>query len=537
MLFLKSLRGIAPSAVTVPPASMEYSPPDRENPDMAARRSPFMRRGSSWRMAIAALVVVIFWLDVRSPAGVAVPMFYVVPILLFMWAGRPWEPPLVAAVATLLTVLGLSVTPVSASPGISVINRMLEIVGFWMAGGVVALHRVLVSRWEERAALDHASIDASVRHLEEIRCALDQAAIVAITDHHGRITHANDKFCQISKYSRQELLGADHHIVNSGYHSKTFMRDLWRTIAQGGVWRGEICNRAKDGSLYWVDTTIVPFLDARGRPRQYLAIRSDVTQRHLAEARLREQAALMHLGQLAAVVAHEVRNPLAGLRGSLQVLTSRFPDGTSERTVLTTMIERIDALNAKVTDILVYARPTEPKLQAVELRPLIVDAAASARAATAAGSPAEVFGDEVFAHADPDMLRPVLLNLLLNAYQAARDRAVEVNASTRDGACTITVLDRGPGIPPDVRERVFEPFYTTKPGGTGLGLPVVRRLLALQGGSLRLMDRKGGGTAAEITLSCAPGERSQARAGRHPAAPIAGRGIPMVAPHQVAASS
>ena len=125
------------------------------------------------------------------------------------------------------------------------------------------------------------------------------------------------------------------------------------------------------------------------------------------------------------------------------------------------------------------------------------------------------------------MLRPVLLNLLLNAHQAGRDRPVEVNVVTRDGACTITVLDRGPGIPPEVRARVFEPFYTTKPGGTGLGLPVVRRLLALQGGSLRLMDREGGGTAAEITLSCAPGERSQARPAGHSPALSAERGIPM----------
>ena len=98
------------------------------------------------------------------------------------------------------------------------------------------------------------------------------------------------------------------------------MRDLWRTIARGGVWRGEIRNRAKDGSLYWVDTTIVPFLNGAGKPRQYLAIRYEVTARKQAEAQLREQAALAQLGQLAAVVAHEVRNPLAGLRASLQVI-------------------------------------------------------------------------------------------------------------------------------------------------------------------------------------------------------------------------
>jgi signal transduction histidine kinase len=250
-----------------------------------------------------------------------------------------------------------------------------------------------------------------------------------------------------------------------------------------------------------VDTTIVPFLDDRGKPRQYLAIRSDITQRKAAEATLREQAALTELGQLAAVVAHEVRNPLAGLRASLQVLESRLPPTIREREIIGPMIQRIDELGKSVEDILLYARPQPPRFSGVNARETANEAASSARAEMVDAHPQiSVGGDAAVVRADPEMLRAILLNLILNACQADPDREVEVRTSVDGPLCRIQVLDRGPGIAPDLRDRVFEPFVTTKSGGTGLGLAIVKRLVEMQGGSVDLRPRDGGGTVAEVAL-------------------------------------
>jgi PAS domain S-box-containing protein len=343
----------------------------------------------------------------------------------------------------------------------------------------------------------------SLRSLDEIRYALDQAAIVAATDQRGIITYVNDKFCEISKYARDELIGQDHRIVNSGYHPREFMRDLWRTIARGEVWRGDIRNRAKDGSFYWVDTTIVPFLNGEGKPRQYLAIRYEITARKNAESLLREQAALAQLGQLAAVVAHEVRNPLAGLRATLQIIDRRVSEAR-DRSAIAAMIQRIDCLNDKLEDLLLYARPKPPRVRPVDVTSVAHDVAASAQSSTGrTGIPIPIEGGGIKANADPEMLRAALLNLVMNACQAAGNGDVDVRITAADGRCLIEVRDLGPGISPAVRDRVFEPFFTTRTSGTGLGLAIVKRLIELQDGTITLDDRPGGGTIARVTIPLA----------------------------------
>jgi signal transduction histidine kinase len=236
-----------------------------------------------------------------------------------------------------------------------------------------------------------------------------------------------------------------------------------------------------------------------------MAIRYEITDRKRSEERLREQESLARLGQMAAVVAHEVKNPIAGIRGALQVIASRMPAESRDKPVVGDIIDRLDSLNGIVQDLLVFARPRPPRSEPVELRSLIGSTADLLRRDPALlGLSVDISGNGAVVAADAEQLRLVFHNVLMNAAQAMGGLGtISVVIHPSDGAWRVSIADHGPGIAPDVREKMFEPFFTTKHRGTGLGLPIARRIIEAHGGLIEIDTSAKGGTVVHISLPTA----------------------------------
>ncbi|MGM0575341.1 MAG: two-component system sensor histidine kinase NtrB [Myxococcota bacterium] len=440
-------------------------------------------RRTLWLLA-ALVAASTFALDLRSELGVAAAVPYVGMVLLMLSSSRRRDTWTAAVAGTVLTLVGYALSEPGESTLKPVANRLLAVGALWATALAVLVKQRLV------------------HELRELKEAIDQACIVDVTWPDGRIADVNERFCELTGYDRGELIGEDHAILNSGHHPPEFMADLWETIREGEVWRGEIRDHDRAGKAFWVDTTIVPFVDREGRPERYLTIRTDITARKEAEARLREREALAQLGEMSAIVAHEVKNPLTGISGALQIIDRRLPEDASERRVIASIQSRIQSLDAAIQDLLTYARPREPRLRSVDMGSLV------GRCASFLDSDERFTGVQVVADAqsrslyvDPEQLSQALLNLLLNAAQALDGTGrIRVTARSEESDYVIRVADDGPGMPDDVRARVFQPFFTTRSRGTGLGLPTVRRTVEGHGGSVDIRCPEAGGTVACIRL-------------------------------------
>jgi two-component system sensor kinase FixL len=330
---------------------------------------------------------------------------------------------------------------------------------------------------------------------------------IVVIDSHGTIETFNPAAQRLFGYTEAEVVGRNVSILMPSPHREEHDAYIATYLETGrakiiGIGR-EVTALRRDGTTFPVRLAVSQ-VAVDGQPR-FTGILHDLTARVQMEERLREQEALARLGEMAAVIAHEVKNPLAGIRGAIQVIGGRLAPDSREAAVVQDIVTRIDGLNNLVKDLLLFARPPQPHPAPVEVASLVRTTAALLKEDPAAGNvEVEVRGSAPPLMVDPDLLRIVFVNLLVNAAHAMKGRGtIQVSVGTQDQSCRIVVEDAGPGIPSEVRGKIFTPFFTTKSRGTGLGLPTARRLVEAHSGTIGVECPDRGGTTVTIRLPLA----------------------------------
>ena len=337
---------------------------------------------------------------------------------------------------------------------------------------------------------------------------------IVVIDEHGRVEAMNPAAERLFGYAEAEVVGLNVSMLMPSPYREEHDRYLSRYLATGiakiiGSGR-EVSGLRKDGSTFPLHLSVGEVtIDGA---RRFTGILHDLSARVHMEAQLREQSALARLGEMAAVLAHEIKNPLAGIRGVVQIVAGRMTDDAS-RTVMNEIISRVDALDSMMKDLLLFARPPRPKLRPVDVVPLIDSTAALIKKDVALHEvEVEVVGAAPAILGDPEMLTMVFQNLLLNgAHATAGKGRLHIDVAADGQACSITINDDGPGIPPDVREKIFTPFFTTKAQGTGLGLPTAKRFIEAHHGRISIDCPPTGGAATPSAVASTSGSHSSAR--------------------------
>ncbi|WP_369752226.1 PAS domain S-box protein [Flavobacterium sp. WC2409] len=354
-------------------------------------------------------------------------------------------------------------------------------------------------------------IQEKSKEVNDIRAALDESAIVSVTDLNGVFTYVNDNFCAISKFNKEELIGKNQRMI-SDYLSFEFAKSILRVVVNGGIWKGEIRNRAKDGSLYWEKTTIVPFLDTKGKIYQYIAISTDITEQKLAQENLNHALSDLEknnkeLDQFAYVVSHDLKAPLRAINNLAEWIVEDMPEMPEDvKNNLGLLRGRILRMENLINGVLDYSRigRTQIEMETIDIK-LMLDQIVETIVpnkdfeVSIADKIPQIFDAKI-------LLYQVFSNIIGNAvkYNDKEIGKIECVYIELPDFHQFKISDNGPGIPKEYQERVFGVFQTIeardKKESTGIGLSIVKKIIEEKGGDIYIESLESNGTSFIFTI-------------------------------------
>lgn len=335
--------------------------------------------------------------------------------------------------------------------------------------------------------------------------ALDRSALLSITDVNGIILDVNTKFCEVTKFNREELIGSGYRKLNSGYHASGFFQAMYEKIEQGEVWRNEICNRTKDGQLFWVDTSVIPVLDEASKVHRYMAISYLITDRKAAE--LRSERVHEELMRFMYKASHNLRGPVATISGLLNIARIEVKDSRLMG-YLNMLAERTKHLEYTLNELIDITKVKQEELafKSISFPDVVKSVLSNFK------TDIEKFGIQVEQKicasnsfsTDEKLIRGLLNYVIDNAikFRNNLEPRIEIGVQEKPNGMLLTVADNGPGIDENIRSRIYEMYFrgNEKSTGSGLGLYIVNSIVERLNGYISLKTTKGGGAAFIIFL-------------------------------------